>query len=217
MCWEIIPLAFKPPQARLCSLIAFWYPFTSMALPISIHPVFPGLCGLSVPSYCFSLAGVCVCEDELWALKASKPLACWNSSLNVGLLQTAVIATSIKNISCPQDMAVFWKHFCPMLLVLGVRNKLPPFLPRAWRRGFFSGLLGYILYIDSVSLALAFLWWDPPSPNSIGDELAGLLTRNHLSLRMLLASLFFHLWKQTKKNHFLLGDWEKIFFQVQSR
>lgn len=40
-------------------------------------------------------------------VKSSLPLACWNSSLNVGLLQTAVIATYIKNISCPQDMTGF--------------------------------------------------------------------------------------------------------------
>lgn len=39
-------------------------------------------------------------------VKSSRPRACWNSSLNVGLLRAAVIAAYIKNISCPQDMAV---------------------------------------------------------------------------------------------------------------
>lgn len=48
-----------------------------------------------------------MCSGELWELKASRPLACWNSSLNAGLLRTAVIAVYIKNISCPRDTTVF--------------------------------------------------------------------------------------------------------------
>lgn len=112
VCWEVIRTAFKHPKASPHSQVAFWYPFTFHGSSDQ-HLLCISWSLWLVSSFTFfSLSWLVVCEDEWRELKASQPLACWNSSLNVGRLWTAVIATSIKNISCPQDRTV-WKVCLP--------------------------------------------------------------------------------------------------------